>query len=78
MKEQSSFRKRAKFSQRILRSGRRILQSPMPTKHSEGGYGYPLCGQTAIHGTAFIHWMVVYDASSEWCYIIFEQPGCGV
>ena len=33
MKEQSSFRERAKFSQRILHSSWRILRSPMPNEH---------------------------------------------
>ena len=32
MKEQSSFRERAKFSRRILRTRRRILRSPMPNE----------------------------------------------
>ena len=35
MKEQSTIRERAKFSRRILRSRRRILQSPMPNEHPE-------------------------------------------
>ena len=33
MKEQSSFRERAKFSRRILCSRERILRSPMPNEH---------------------------------------------
>ena len=33
MKEQRSFRERVEFSWRILRSSRRILQSPMPNEH---------------------------------------------
>ena len=33
MKEQSSFRERAKFSWRILCSRRRILQSPIRNEH---------------------------------------------
>ena len=33
MKEQSSFKEWAKFSQRILRSRWRILQSPMANEH---------------------------------------------
>ena len=33
MKDQCSFRERAEFSRRILRSSWRILQSPMPNEH---------------------------------------------
>ena len=35
MKGQSSFRERAKFSQRILRSSLKILRSPMPIEHPD-------------------------------------------
>ena len=37
MKEQSSFRERAKFSWRILCSRWRILRSPLPNEHPDLG-----------------------------------------
>ena len=35
MKEQSSFRERAKFSRRMMRSRQRNLRSPMPNEHPD-------------------------------------------
>ena len=61
MKGQSSHRKQAKFSRRILCSSQRILRSPMPNEQTAKHLNWPLRGNFLSH----LNWLTAFHMVSN-------------